>query len=72
MSETLIIRGEHIYIDQILTLIKELPIENIERITVDSQRGVNHQAFGILKNRIKDPVAWQENLREENERELDR
>jgi hypothetical protein len=72
MSETLIIRGEHIYIDKILTLIKELPIENIERITVDSQRGDNHKAFGIMKNRIKDPVAWQENLREENERELDR
>ncbi len=70
MSETLIIKGDHIYIDQILTLIRELPVEKIERITEETQNGIDAQAFGILKNRIEDPVEWQKRLREENEREL--
>ncbi len=27
-------------------------------------------AFGILKNRVKDPVEWQRELREENDRDI--
>jgi len=28
------------------------------------------KAFGILKNKIKDPVAWQREIREESDRDL--
>lgn len=70
MSETLIIKADHIYIDQIMSMIKEFPLENIELIKDESYVSGKNPAFGILKNKIKDPVKWQEELRCESNREL--
>ncbi len=63
MSETLIIKADHIYIDQIMSIIKEFPLENIELIKDKPHASSKNQAFGILKNKIKDPVKWQQKLR---------
>jgi len=70
MSETLIIKADHIYIDKIISMLKEFPLENIELIKDNAQNSKHDSAFGILNNKIKDPVKWQQELREANEREI--
>jgi len=70
MSETLIIKADHIYIDKIISMLKEFPVENIKLIKEDTLQSKQDKAFGILKNAIKDPIKWQQELREANEREI--
>jgi hypothetical protein len=51
MSETLIIKADHIYIDKIISMLKEFPLENIELIKDNSQNSKHGSAFGILNNK---------------------
>ena len=39
----------------------------VEKIVLKKKKS---KAFGILKNKIKDPVAWQNELREESDSNL--
>ncbi|MBN2823910.1 MAG: hypothetical protein JXQ76_01190 [Campylobacterales bacterium] len=70
MSQTLIIKADRIYIDKIISMLKEFPVENIELIQNDSNDSKKSKAFGILNNSVKDPVKWQQEIREANEREI--
>ncbi len=65
------------YLQTILTILKNLKLEIKDLIvTKDNQPDVDtdviqklHEARGILRHRIKDPVAYQRKLRSEWERE---
>ena len=63
MQETVVIQGNSEELDKIITILKD----NILNIKIFK---ANQEAFGILKNRIKDPVAWQSKIREENDRDI--
>jgi len=63
MQETVVIQGNSEELDKIITILKD----NTSNIKIFK---ANQEAFGILKNRIKDPVAWQSKIREENDRDI--
>ena len=44
--------------------------KSLEEFPKDKVEVVQKSAFGILKNRVKDPVAWQKKIREEAQREI--
>jgi len=60
--------------EHIMFFLKSLPknMIDIQSETVPSPKPSNNQnaAFGILNGRIKDPVEWQNSIREENERDV--
>lgn len=60
--------------EHIMFFLKSLPknMIDIQSEIVSSPKPSNSQnaAFGILNGRIKDPVAWQNSVREENERDV--
>jgi len=68
MTDTLTIRGNHDAIGRILTLIQKNTKSDVE--IIQSPRTINEKAFGILKGRIKDPVAWQREIRRESDRDI--
>jgi len=42
----------------------------VETLSTASKPSSNTDAFGILKGRIKNPVQWQKEIREESERDV--
>jgi len=69
--QLLTIKTEDTYIEQILTLVKKIPNAEIKVTNIDMTKDLpKKSAFGILKTPIKDPVAWQQNLRNENDSTL--
>ena len=68
MIETLTIRANDDYINQIITLLNTFPNNKIE--IIHNSKKQKSSAFGILKNRIKEPVKWQQEIREESDRDV--
>jgi len=59
--------------EHIMFFLQNLP-KNLIDIQAQSQMPMrskpSKKAFGILKNKIKDPVAWQREIREESDRDI--
>jgi len=51
-------------------LYKEKFLKTIDTFPKDKVRLVKDKAFGILKGKGIDPVAWQKAIREENSRDV--
>ena len=66
--QTLTIKVNNDYLEKIINLLKEIPKNKVQitQNTVEKKSNV----FGILKNRIDDPVKWQLSLRAENDRDI--
>ena len=61
--------------EHIMFFLKSLPknlinIDSEIKISDDSQLKNNTKVFGILKGRVKDPVQWQNHIREESDRDV--
>ena len=61
--------------EHIMFFLKSLPkhlinIDSEIKISDDSQLKNNTKAFGILTGRVKDPVQWQNHIREESDRDV--
>lgn len=61
--------------EHILFFLKNLPknlirIETQDKINKPPKEKPTSKAFGILKNKAKDPLAWQNELRNESERDI--
>jgi len=61
-----------IFYEHIMFFLKNLPknlvhIEEPKKVPPLAQ--LSKKAFGILKGKIKDPVAWQREIREESDRD---
>ncbi len=66
--QTLTIKVDDDYLEQITSLLKKIPKDKIKIIQNRAKKEPN--AFGLLKNRIDDPVKWQQTLRTENDRNI--
>jgi hypothetical protein len=59
--------------EHIMFFLKNLPknLVNIESNTeISLSTHISEKAFGILKDRVKDPVQWQREIREESDRDV--
>ena len=65
MLETLVIKADDIYIQKIINLLENFPKNQIEikHKKIDKK----NSAFGILNGRIKEPIQWQRDIREESD-----
>ncbi len=66
--QTLTIKIDDDYLEKIITLLKKVPKNKIKIVQNQSEKKSN--VFGLLKNRIDDPVKWQQALRTENDRDI--
>ncbi len=66
--ETLTIQGNHDYISQVIVLLSRFPQKAIQ--IKHHKEKKEDSAFGILNGKISDPVQWQKDLREENDRDI--
>ncbi len=60
------------YIDKILNILNKFKKNGIVNIVMQENHNSksNRSAFGILKGKVKDPIKWQEELRDENDRDI--
>jgi len=59
--------------EHIMFFLQNLPKNMVDiepKKTLSSPLKPSTKAFGILKGRIKDPVAWQRELRDESDRDI--
>lgn len=58
--------------EHIMFFLKNLPknLIDIQSETKVKNLSTSMKAFGILKGRIKDPVQWQKDIREESDRDI--
>ena len=58
--------------EYIMFFLKNLPknLVSIEIQEENTPHKTSQKAFGILKGKIKDPIKWQDSLREESERDV--
>ena len=59
--------------EHIMFFLQNLP-KNLVDIQSQNKTSISHQssskAFGLLKGKIKDPVQWQREIREESDRDI--
>ncbi len=67
--QVLTIRIDDDYLEIIIGLLKKIPKNKIKIIDNDKVEKKSN-VFGLLKNRIDDPVKWQRTLRAENDRDI--
>ena len=66
--QTLTIKIDDDYLEEIVSLLKKVPKDKIKVIQNEAEK--KPSVFGLLKNRINDPVKWQQTLRVENDRDI--